>query len=36
MMIGSFFVPANEKRTTVDKLLWIISKVVYFLLPRDV
>ena len=30
-VIGSFFVPANEKRTSVDRLLWIISKEVYFL-----
>ena len=37
-MIGSFFRTserkansvANEKRTTVDRLLWIISKEVYF------
>lgn len=36
-MIGSFFVPANGKRTAVGRLFWNFSKEVYFLcfLRRD-
>ena len=39
VVIGSFFVPANGKRTTVDRLFGNFSKEVYFLcflIKRDV